>query len=186
MIFLIACILELVICIVSIFIPTVYTQDYSWVKIKDVFSNYKKAGSSQLTLLSYFDYFYIIIISLVVLVMIVYLICYFTKNSDVIPEFVLDIAFALPIVLMIVAAIKSATSDTVGGSGIYGGTGTSSGLTVYGWLLFVAFVAVLILINIGLGLQRKKLAEEKETTVKELKIKEKPGKDSDIAPDDWK
>ena len=62
MIFLIACILELIICIASIFIPTVYTQDYSWIKIKDFCSLYKKESASQLTLLSYFDYIYIVII----------------------------------------------------------------------------------------------------------------------------
>ncbi len=187
MIFLIACILELIICIASIFIPTVYTQDYSWIKIKDVFSHYNKGSASQLTLLSYFDYFYIIIISIVVLSMIVYLICFFTKNSNLIPKFLLDIVVALPIVLMIVAVIKSATSSATSGGGIYVGTGTSSGLTIYGWLLFIAFVAVLILINIGLALQRKKLAEEKETTVKELKIKKKKSdKGNDIDPNDWK
>ncbi len=187
MIFSIACILELIICIVSIFIPTVYTQDYSWIKFKDFFSLYKKEGASQLTLLSYFDYFYIAIISIVVLTMIIYLICYFTKNSNLIPKPILEVVDALPIVLMIAAIIKSTTHDVVGDDVIFVVAGTNSGLTVYGWLLFVAFVAVLILFNIGLALQRKKLAEEKETTVKELKIKKKKSdKDSDIDPNDWK
>ncbi len=187
MIFLIACILELIICVASIFIPTVYTQDYSWVKIKDVCSLYKKDGTSQLTLLSYFDYIYIVIIAIVVLTMITYLICYFTKNSNLIPKLVLDVVFAMPIVLMIAAEIMSVKRNTTSGGGIYVGAGTHSGLTVFGWLLFVAFVVVLILLNIGLGLHRKKLATEKETTVKELKIKKKKfGENSDIAPNDWK
>ena len=177
MIFLIAC----------IFIPTVYTQDYSWIKIKDVCSLYKKESASQLTLLSYFDYIYIVIISIVVLAMIVYLICYFTKHSNLIPKTVLEVVFAMPIVLMIAAEIMSVTRSTASGGGIFAGTGTQSGLTVYGWLLFAAFIAVLILLNVGLVLQRKKLAEDKETTVKELKTKgKKPGNDSDIDPDDWK
>ena len=187
MIFLIACILELVICIASIFIPTVYTQDFSWVKIKDVCSLYKNEGASQLTLLSYFDYIYIVIISIVVLAMVVYLILYFTKNSNLIPKFILDVIFAVPVIFMIAAEIMSVKRNTASGGGIYVGTGTHSGLTVYGWLLLVAFVAVLILLNIGLGLQRKKMAEDKEITVKKLKVKsEKSDKGNDVDLNDWK
>ena len=187
MIFLIACILELIICIASIFIPTVYTQDYSWIKIKDFCSLYKEESASQLTLLSYFDYIYIVIISIVVFAMVVYLILYFTKNSNLIPKFILDVIFAMPVILMIAAEIMSVSHSHTSGGGIYVGAGTSGGLTVYGWLLFVAFVAVLILLNIGLKCQRKKLSEEKETNVKEIKIKKKKSdKDTDIAPGDWK
>ena len=187
MIFLIACILELIICIASIFIPTVYTQDYSWIKIKDFCSLYKEEGASQLTLLSYFDYIYIVIISIVVLAMVVYLILYFTKNSNLIPKFILDVIFAMPVILMIAAEIMSVSHSHTSGGGIYVGAGTQSGLTIYGWILFAAFVAVLILLNIGLGLQRKKLAGHKETTVKELKIKKgKTDKGGDLDPNDWK
>lgn len=185
MIFLIACIVELVICVLSAFIPTVYTRDYSWIKIKGVGSLYNKEGVSQLTLLSYFDYIYIAFIAIVVVTMITYLILYFTKKSNLIPKFVLEFVFAIPILLMIAAEIMSVTRNTTSGGGIYVGTGTQSGLTVYGWIMLVAFVIVLILLNVGLVLQRKKLGKDTKATVKELKTK-KPDKDDTINPDDWK
>lgn len=105
MLFIIACAIEVILCILSMVIPTVYTYNWQYGSIKGVGSVHDKGDMHSFTLMNMYGWAYILIIVIVLIVAILYLVLFLMKKGDSLPKFVLTIVFLFPIIMMVAAKV---------------------------------------------------------------------------------
>lgn len=183
MLFVIGCCLELVLCTLSFFIATFYSQDWGYAQIfieRSVCFGNKNGW----TLLGEYGPIYGIIIGIVIVTMITYLICFFTKHDNIIPSFVILITFVTPIVLLFYAISQAVQKGQFIKMGfITIGHGVNSGLTNFGLLFVVGSIVAFILVCKGLVARKQKNLQNPEKKTKQIIVKKK---NDDVKYDDWK
>lgn len=189
MLFVICCVIELLLCILSAFIPTLYTKDWWSYRIKNVSSAYTSGGVHQFTMLDMYGWIYFVVMGIVAVTSIVYIIAFLTKHQNIIPQFVIGIVFLLPIALIIASTSElKQESYTVGNKYASISAGTSSGLTGFGVALCVLCILNLLFAFSAL-IAYKKIADDKaDKSIEVINVKESKKKKAEKIEDidDWK
>ena len=152
--FIFGCILEIVIVILSTFLPVLGKRI-----VKSAQSNgHVLARQTDYTTYSMNRVLgggYYVLACAIVITAIVFIILYITKKKKLIPSF-LVLIFATPIVFLGVASKKLTDGgEYVGDKNLSYGVSVYSELTTAGWILAVCFIIALVLCFVGLKKKRK-------------------------------
>lgn len=185
MIFVIGCILEIIVCLLAAVIPTLYTQSYKHGSISGVGSFLDQGKKYTYTLSEMYGAFYIIAILVIIAVCVLYIVFYFTKKQNIIPNFVITLVFLLPVALMFFAMGELGSDAKAIGNSIATYTeGTDSGLTGFGFLALLGFIVAPLLTGAGLIINKEEQRQNPEKNVQEIKVK--PNKKAqNVSSDDW-
>lgn len=186
MFFVIGCIVEIILIVLTIFIPTLYTKDWWSYRIKNVASVSTVGDIHNFTMLNSFSWGYCISAVLVTGICVMCIILFLTKRDKGIPLFCLAILFAVPVVLMSYAKgqLKS-EAYAIGDKTASIAAGSSSGYTAFGVLVFILFIANGIFVLSALAYYRKSDIHHPKT-VEVVKIKKRDGAEDVKNIDEWK
>lgn len=185
MLFVIGILAEAVLCILSLFIASIYSEDWGYASAFRE-KAYAVGSQNSFSLLSMYTWVYGLIISLVVAACIFYFVCFLLKKHVQLPAILLLVYFLLPLIMMFIGIGRLAQDGQyVQIAFITIGSGTHSGLTAFGTIYLFGSIAAYILICVGMFIDRGKQDAEAKRDVKAIKVKKKED-EQPIDRDDWK
>lgn len=185
-------VLELVLCVLSLFLGTMYSEDWGYASAFRE-KAYVAGPPDSFTLLSMYGWVCALVIGLVILFSVGYLVAFFLKKAYLLPSFLIIAAYLLPIG-MIFAGIGTLASDGqfVQIGFITVGHGTHAGMTAFGFVFLLGSILAFVLTCIGIHRQKAAVAAENKQEVKEIRRKEARPEKANAKPtqpigkDDWK
>ncbi len=189
MLFIIGCALEAILCILSLFVATFYSQSWGYGKVfkEKAVSLGNKDGW---TLGSQYGLAYGLLIGVVILTCIVYLVMFITKHENLIPRFIMGIVFIIPAVFLITAISTNAVEGQFSSIGfITIGAGVKSGLTNFGFLFIIGNIVAFVFVCKGMKKRAQERTDSPEKKVSEIKVKKIKVTDENVEQpkvDEWK
>ena len=185
MLFVIGVLAETVLCILSLFIASMYSEDWGYAKVFRE-KAYAVGDKNSFSLLSMYTWVYGMIVGVIFAACVVYLVLFLLKKQGLIPAPLLLVLFLLPFFMMLMGIGRLAQDGQYVQIGfITIGSGTRSGLTAFGMIYLFGSIAAYILICVGMAVDRSKQDAEAKREAKAIKVKKKEDKQP-VDRDDWK
>lgn len=175
--------LQIFTIILLFFVSPVTAKNFEYGRINGVGSVYKEGSETNYNLYELMGPIFIVLGIFLILVVVLYLILLLTKNTNIVPSFILKIVSFAPLLLMLVAKILvSSEAKFVGNSVAVYGSGVDGSINSTGWFLIVVMAVSCFLLVKGLSEVENDIMEKGEKSVKEVKIKVK----KNISEDEFK
>lgn len=173
LVFIIGAIGIVIVNIVMLIFPTYYSYDWGYASIGKIHSH-AKTSSVYFTLPEGLGTYSYILLALVIAVLLLYVILMLTKNSNLVPLFVIFATALIPFVCITICTASLKTPDKYKQIGdLIIGCGTNAGISPLGIYCTIFLIIFYAMIVKGYYLTRNKIETTSEQETKQIKVKKK-------------